>query len=92
MPEDKHMLIVTHTLAHAAMIHLHRLFAEEDPISYSKRLRAAKACVTIIKHTTDRDFGFLDPIIGVCLVFLHRDLPFSYHFSCSRVGHAPQRP
>jgi len=66
MPEDKHILIVTHTLAHAAMIHLYHRFAEEDPISYNKRLRAARGCVTIIKHITDGDFDFLDPIIGPC--------------------------
>jgi hypothetical protein len=93
MPEDKHILIVTHTLAHAAMIHLYHRFAEEDPISYNKRLRAARGCVTIIKHITDGDFDFLDPIIGVRIpVPRSRLVTHLSLFSYSPVGHAPWRP
>jgi len=65
---DKHTLIVVHTLAHAAMIHLYSRFAREDPISYDKCLRSARACVAIIKHVTDADFGLLDPIVGTCWI------------------------
>ena len=62
---DKHALIVIHSLANAAMIHLCYRFSQEDPVLYEKSLRAAHACVNIIKHIADADFNFLDPIIGV---------------------------
>lgn len=65
---DKHALIVIHSLANAAMIHLCYRFSQEEPVLYEKSLRAAHACVNIIKHISDADFNFLDPIIGVsCL-------------------------
>lgn len=73
--EDKHVLIVTHSLAHAAIIHLHQRFAQDDSIAYDKCSQAASACVSVIKHTGDMDFDFLDPIIGVCTFFLMLDLP-----------------
>lgn len=66
IPDEKHALIVIHTIAHAAMIHLHYRFAPEDPLSHEKCLRAASACVTVIKHISETDFDFLDPIIGPC--------------------------
>jgi hypothetical protein len=72
MLHDKHALIVIHSLANAAMIHLCYRFSQEDSVSYEKSLRAARACVVIIKHINDTDFGFLDPMIGV----------FSFHFHC----------
>jgi hypothetical protein len=66
LPEDKHILIATHTLAHAAIIQLLRSFAQDDVNSFSKCLHAARSSVAIIKHTSDGDFAFLDPIIGPC--------------------------
>lgn len=69
MPEDKHTLIVTHTIAQASLIHLYQRFAQDDPVSYDKCLQAAKNCVAIIKHITDADLNFLDPIIGVSNLF-----------------------
>lgn len=65
LPEDKHTLIVCHSLAQAALIHLYFRFGQDDPVSYDKSLRAARSCVNIIKHITDADFDFLEPIIGV---------------------------
>lgn len=64
--EDKPIIIVSHTLAHAAVIHLYQRFAQDDPVAYDKCSRAASACVAIIKHIGDLDYDFLDPIIGPC--------------------------
>ncbi|TFK44660.1 hypothetical protein BDQ12DRAFT_29250 [Crucibulum laeve] len=66
LPEDKHTLVLAHTLTHCAMIHLHRSFAQDDSLSFEKCSRAARSCVDIIKHISDRDFAFLDPIVGPC--------------------------
>ncbi|KIJ60067.1 hypothetical protein HYDPIDRAFT_32641 [Hydnomerulius pinastri MD-312] len=66
MPDDKHAYIAIHTLAHAAMIHLYYPFGNEDPVSYEKCLRAARCCVSIVKHIADTDYEFLDPIVGPC--------------------------
>ncbi|KAF8893424.1 hypothetical protein BD779DRAFT_1436091 [Infundibulicybe gibba] len=63
--ENKYTLIVTHTLGHCAVINLYQRFSD-DSISFNKCTRAAKAVVGIIKHITDRDFEYLDPIIGPC--------------------------
>ena len=65
LPEQKHAFLTNHTLAHAAVVHLYYPFGTEDPTSYQKCLRAARAIVTIIKHLSEVDFEFLDPIIGV---------------------------
>lgn len=64
--EDKPIIIVSHTLAHAAVIHLYQRFSQDDPVAYDKCSRAASACVAIIKHIGDRDYDYLDPIIGPC--------------------------
>jgi len=64
--DDRHLLIVTHTLVHAAMIHLHYRLGQDDPVSYDKCRQSARACVDILKHVSDADFSFLDPIIGPC--------------------------
>jgi hypothetical protein len=64
-PQNKHALLINHTLAHAAIIHLYYPFGAEDPPSYEKCLRAARSIVTVIKHTSEVDYDFLDPIIGV---------------------------
>lgn len=65
--EDKHTLIAAHTLAHTASIQLYRPFAQDDPIIFGKCTQAARACVAVIEHITEQDFGLVDPIIGVCL-------------------------
>jgi hypothetical protein len=66
MPGDKQSLVVTHTLAHAALIHLYARFTHDDPVAYGKCLRSARACVDVIKHVSEGDFDFLDPILGPC--------------------------
>jgi hypothetical protein len=64
--DDRHLLIVSQTLVHAAMIHLHYRFGQDNPVSYDKCRRSARTCVAILKHIAETDFNFLDPIIGPC--------------------------
>lgn len=66
LPEDRHVLITTHVLAHTAIVHLYRKFAVEDPLCYEICLREARACVDIIRLLKDSDFALLDPILGPC--------------------------
>ncbi|KAF9237442.1 hypothetical protein BU15DRAFT_75985 [Melanogaster broomeanus] len=66
MPNDKHAYVAIHTLAHTAIIHLYFLFGHEDPVAHEKCLRAARCCVSIVKHIADSDYEFLDPIVGPC--------------------------
>ncbi|KAG2365372.1 hypothetical protein BDR07DRAFT_1374335 [Suillus spraguei] len=64
--ERAHHLASTWDQPHAAMINLYYPFGAEDPVSYSKCLRAARCLVSIVKHIADADYDFLDPIIGPC--------------------------
>ncbi|KAJ6591343.1 hypothetical protein B0H10DRAFT_784324 [Mycena sp. CBHHK59/15] len=64
--EDTPVLITIHTLAHAAIIHLYQRFAPDDPVSYEKCSRAARACGAVITQVTESDYVFLDPILGPC--------------------------
>jgi hypothetical protein len=48
------------------MIHLHRTFALNDAVSFEKCSQASRACVSVVKHISDGDFAFLEPIIGPC--------------------------
>ncbi|KAF8070708.1 hypothetical protein FPV67DRAFT_1038357 [Lyophyllum atratum] len=64
--EDKHTTLAAHTLAHTALIQLYRLFMQDDPAVFDKCSRSARACVSVVKHISERDFNFLDPIIGPC--------------------------
>lgn len=64
-PEERHSIIMAHTLAHSATIHLHRSFALDDAMSFEKSSQAAQACITLIKQLSERDFAFLEPMIGV---------------------------
>jgi len=66
LPDEKHGLIVTYSLAHTAMIHLHRTFALNDAVSFEKCSQASRACISVVKHISDGDFAFLEPIIGPC--------------------------
>ncbi|KAL0956921.1 hypothetical protein HGRIS_003025 [Hohenbuehelia grisea] len=66
MLDDKPLLVALHTLAHCATIRLFQRFAQSDPVSYTKCLRAARSCVDIIKYLSDGDFNFFEPIIGHC--------------------------
>jgi len=65
-PEAKRALVVIHSLANAAMIHLYFRLSQGDSVAYDKSLRAARACVNVIKYIADKEFDFLDPIIGPC--------------------------
>ncbi|EEB87868.1 hypothetical protein MPER_14601, partial [Moniliophthora perniciosa FA553] len=64
MPEEKQVLIVVHTLAQAALMHLYQRSAQDDAVAYEKCSQAAKACVAIVKYISDQDYDFLDPILG----------------------------
>jgi len=63
--EEKHSLIVAHTLAQAAILILHRHFAAENPVSAEKCAQASRICVSMIKSLGEKEFSFLDPIVGV---------------------------
>ncbi|EAU91627.1 hypothetical protein CC1G_09309 [Coprinopsis cinerea okayama7 len=65
-PEEKFNSIVAHTIAHCAMIHLHRPFVSENPVSVEKCAQAARACIALIRYLNEREFVFLDPIMGPC--------------------------
>ncbi|KJA19959.1 hypothetical protein HYPSUDRAFT_143028 [Hypholoma sublateritium FD-334 SS-4] len=66
LPEERHSIVMAHTLAHSATIHLHRSFALDDSMSFEKSSQAAQACITLIKQLSERDFAFLEPMIGPC--------------------------
>lgn len=63
-------LVAVHTLAHVSIIQLHHPFAQKNPASHSKCLRAAETVVHIIRRTPEMEFQFLDPIIGVRIIFI----------------------
>lgn len=65
LPQERHSLIMAHTLANCAVIHLHRPVALNDPSSYAKCSQVSRVCVSIIRHIGERDFPFLEPIIAV---------------------------
>ncbi|KAF9452357.1 hypothetical protein P691DRAFT_784501 [Macrolepiota fuliginosa MF-IS2] len=64
--EERQSLILAHTLANCAMIHLHRAPAHDDSSSFEKCSHAARACVTVIKHIDNQDSPFLDPVLAPC--------------------------
>lgn len=66
MPEEKHTLIIVHTLIQVSVIMLYQKFAQDDPVAYEKCSAAAKACVAITKYVSEQDYDYLDPIIGYC--------------------------
>ncbi|KAI0694279.1 hypothetical protein BC835DRAFT_1415426 [Cytidiella melzeri] len=76
MPDDKYTLFMIHTLAHAAMIHLHQPFIADDPLSREKSLRAARSVALVTKHLMDLDFDYLDPLIGHCWMSAARVFAF----------------
>ncbi|KAI0032891.1 hypothetical protein K488DRAFT_48857 [Vararia minispora EC-137] len=64
---DKHALLVVHSLAHYATIQLHFYLAGgADPVRHDKCLQAARAILFVIRHITDADYDYLDPIVGSC--------------------------
>lgn len=65
IPEERQSLILAHTLANCAMIHLHRASAHDHSVSFEKCSQAARTCVTVMKHISDQDYPFLDPVLAV---------------------------
>ena len=63
--EEKYSTIIAHTLAQTAVVFLHRFFAAENQASNEKCAQAARFCVSMIKRIGEKEFGFLDPVIGV---------------------------
>jgi hypothetical protein len=68
IPEEKQSLIMAHTLANCAMIHLHRASAHDNTVSFEKCSHAARACVTVMKQINDQDYPFLDPVLAVSII------------------------
>ncbi|KAJ3842829.1 hypothetical protein F5878DRAFT_529047 [Lentinula raphanica] len=66
MPDEKHTLIVVHTLIQVSVLQLYQRFAQNDPVIYDKCSAAARACVAITKYITEQDYDYLEPIIGSC--------------------------
>ncbi|KXN90636.1 hypothetical protein AN958_03876 [Leucoagaricus sp. SymC.cos] len=66
IPEEKQSLILAHTLANCATIHLHRAAAHDSSLSFEKCSHAARACVTVMKQINDQDYPFLDPVLAPC--------------------------
>jgi hypothetical protein len=64
--EEKSTLITAHTLVQAAIIQLYRRFSRDDMMSYDKCVNAAKGIVSVMKHVSDTDYPYLDPIVGPC--------------------------
>lgn len=68
LPGERHSVVLAYTLAHSATIYLHRGFALEDSMSFDQSSRASRACIAVIKYISERDFAFLEPIIGVWFI------------------------
>lgn len=66
LSNEKSTLFMCHTLAHSAIIHLHRPFALHDPASFTKSTEAAQACVSIIRLISNEEIRFLEPIVAPC--------------------------
>jgi len=62
---DRHNLIVVHTLTQAALIRLYYLHGEVDQLWNEKCLLAARGMLLVIGQVTEMDIEFLDPIVGV---------------------------
>lgn len=64
--EEKTVLVASHVLVQAAVIQLYQRLSRDDPICYDRCLGASREIVSILKHVSDTDYDYLDPIIGVC--------------------------
>lgn len=74
-PDQARILLVTHTLAHAATIQLHSKFRQPDSPVESKDLAAARTAVNLINNVNLAEMPFLDPILAVSVVpLLHETL------------------
>ncbi|XP_006461060.1 hypothetical protein AGABI2DRAFT_192596 [Agaricus bisporus var. bisporus H97] len=66
MPEERQSLILAHTLANCAVLHLHRASAHGDSVSFEKCSHAVRACVNVMRQITEQDYPFLDPVLAPC--------------------------
>jgi hypothetical protein len=64
-PNGTRDLLVTHSLAYAATIQLHRNFVSRNAHSNWKCLAAASAVVMILNNTDLSGVVYINPIIGV---------------------------
>ena len=62
---DRHHLIVVHTLVQAALIRLYYHRGEVDQLWNEKCLHAARGMLLVIGQVSEMDIEFLDPIVGV---------------------------
>ena len=59
-------LCLAHSLAHAAKIQLHSVFAQQNPDSRGSCLAAARAISSAAATAQIQNYLFVDPAIGVC--------------------------
>ncbi|THU85862.1 hypothetical protein K435DRAFT_684747 [Dendrothele bispora CBS 962.96] len=69
-------VLLTHTITHAATIHLHEPFVNENPRSQSKSLSAAEACVNLLRQIDINSLTQVNPLFGslwtgVCKVLIN---------------------
>ncbi|KAJ7656227.1 hypothetical protein B0H17DRAFT_1265230 [Mycena rosella] len=64
-PAMTRALVVAHSIAHAAAVRLHSIFARTDALAKRKRLAAARSVLGIIAAVPLRHFRYINPIMGV---------------------------
>jgi hypothetical protein len=64
-PRSTRDLLVTHSLAYASAIQLHKNFASRNANSNRKCLAAASAIVTVLNNANLSEAAFVNPIMGV---------------------------
>ncbi|KAJ7085394.1 hypothetical protein B0H15DRAFT_1023437 [Mycena belliarum] len=74
-PTMTRALVVSHSIAHAAALRIHGIFAHTDIVAKRKRLAAARSVLGIIAAVSLRHFQYINPImgtvwVGACGVFL----------------------
>jgi hypothetical protein len=69
-PHGTRDLLVTHSLAYAATIQLHKNFASRNANSNKKCLAAALAVAKILNSANLSEVAFINPIMGVRGVML----------------------
>ena len=88
-PHGTRDLLVTHSLAYAATIQLHRNFASRNANSNRKCLAAASAVVMILDNTDLSGVVYINPIIGVREVITIGYLRCSYQSTDALDGCLP---
>ena len=89
MPHGTRDLLVTHSLAYAATIQLHRNFAFRNANSNRKCLAAASAVVMILDNADLSGVVYINPIIGVREVITIGYLRCSYQSADALDGYLP---